>query len=168
MMALIRDRALVDDQFSYVLADEQIPDRGPVIVTLTHLQGQFDALVGRDDPVGVRLKSDEHPETIVDFLQHLDVIALEFPTFRDGRPYSYARLIRDRYGFSGELRAVGDVLLEQLHYMERVGFNAFELDSDDPEQAIRIAAGDFSVWYQPSGDDRPNAAQLRQKKERSD
>jgi uncharacterized protein (DUF934 family) len=168
MMALIRDRKLVDDQFVYVADGDQIPGEGPVIVSLTQWQDQIEALIGRGEPVGVLLKSDQHPETIADSLQHLDVIALEFPTFRDGRPYSYARLIRDRYGFSGELRAVGDVLLEQLHYMERVGFNAFDLDSDDPEQAIEIASGDFSVWYQPSGDDRPNAAQLRKKNKRSD
>jgi uncharacterized protein (DUF934 family) len=168
MMALLRDRKLVDDQFVYVADDDQIPDHGPVIVSLAHWLGQIEALIGRGESVGVRLKSDQHPEAIADSLQHLDVIALEFPTFRDGRAYSYARLIRDRYGFSGELRAVGDVLLEQLHYMERVGFNAFDLDSDDPEQAIKIASGDFSVWYQPSGDDRPNAVQLRQKNKRSD
>jgi uncharacterized protein (DUF934 family) len=60
------------------------------------------------------------------------------------------------------------VLLEQLHYMERVGFNAFDFESDDPERAFKIASDDFSVWYQPSGDDRPNAVQLRQKKDRSD
>jgi uncharacterized protein (DUF934 family) len=165
-MTLIRDRQQADDPFVYVADEAQIPPDGPVIVSLAHWQNHREALIQRGHPVGVRLKSDQHPEAIADSLQHFDVIALEFPTFRDGRPYSYARLIRDRYGFTGELRAVGDVLLEQLHYMERVGFNAFDLDSEDPEQAIRIASGDFSVWYQPSGDDRPNAAQLRQKNKR--
>jgi uncharacterized protein (DUF934 family) len=168
MMALIKDRRLVDDRFVYVADDDEVPDDGPVIVSLAHWQEHGDALISRDEPVGVRLKSDQHPEAIADSLEHLDVIALEFPTFRDGRAYSYARLIRERYGFSGELRAVGDVLLEQLHYMERVGFNAFNFDSDDPERAFKIASDDFSVWYQPSGDDRPNAAQLRQKSKHPD
>ncbi len=167
-MALIKDRKLIDDRFVYVADGEKIPENVPVIVSLTQWQDQFDALTSRGKPVGVHLKSDQHPEAIVDSLEHLDVIALEFPTFRDGRAYSYARLIRERYGFSGELRAIGDVLLEQLHYMERVGFNAFDFESDDPERAFKIASDDFSVWYQPSGDDRPNAVQLRQKKDRSD
>jgi uncharacterized protein (DUF934 family) len=167
-MALIRDRKLVDDQFTSVADDGQVPDSGPVIVSLTQWQDQRDDLIGRGEPVGVRLKSDEHPEAIAESLDRLAIVALEFPTFRDGRAYSYARLLRERYGFSGELRAVGDVLLEQLHYMERVGFNAFEFESDDPERAYEIASADFSVWYQPSGDRRPTAVELRQRSGKSD
>ena len=167
MRALIKDRKLIDDQFVYITDGDQIPENGPIIVSLTQWQDHFDALISRGDPVGVHLKSDQHPEAIADSLEHLDVIALEFPSFRDGRAYSYARLIRERYGYHGELRAFGDVLLEQLHYMERVGFNAFDFTSDDPQRDFKIASEDFSVWYQPSGDDRPNAVQLRQKINRS-
>ncbi len=84
-----------------------------------------------------------------------------FPKFRDGRAYSYARLLRERYGFEGELRAVGDVLLEQLFFMLRTGFNAFELTAEDPLGAYRTALGDLSVFYQPTGDGRATALQLR-------
>ena len=89
------------------------------------------------------------------------MVALEFPVFRDGRAYSYARLLREQYGFPGEIRAVGDVLLEQLHFMERTGFDAFEFHSDDPLRDIEIAASDFDVWYQPAADGRKTAVQLR-------
>lgn len=118
-------------------------------------------LVGRGQPIGVLLASDEHPEIIGDDVDQLDLIALDFPTFRDGRAYSGARLIRERFGFTGELRAVGDVHLEQLHYMQRVGFDTFETDSEHAEQDFALAAKDFSVWYQSSGDQRQPALKLR-------
>ncbi len=89
------------------------------------------------------------------------MIALEFPAFKDGRAYSHARLLRERFGFQGELRAVGDVLLEQLHFMQRVGFDAFEIDSADPLGDYQTAVADFSVWYQPATDSRPTAVDLR-------
>ena len=130
-------------------------------MTLAVWQDHWERLVRRQELIGVQLTSDEHPEIISDDIDHLDLIALEFPTFRDGRAYSYARLIRERYGFTGELRAVGDVLLEQLHYMERVGFNSFEINSSDPETDFEIASNDFTVWYQASGDQRRIATMLR-------
>jgi len=167
-MAFIKDRQLADDQFVNVTDDDDIPAQGPVIVSVKRWQAHRDELIDRGQALGVRLRSDEHPEVIVDDLDQLGVIALEFPTFRDGRAYSYARLLRDRYGYQGEVRAVGDVLLEQLHYMERVGFNAFEFDSDDPARDFEIAAADFSVWYQPSGDKRTTAVQLRRGIKRDD
>ena len=167
-MPLIKDKRLVQDQFVTVTDDDPIPDEGPVIVSLAHWQTDRQRLIARGEPVGVRLKSDEHPEVIAGDLENLDIIALEFPTFRDGRAYSYARLLRERYGFEGELRAVGDVLLEQLHFMDRVGFNAYEFESDDPERDFQIASEDFSVWYQPSTDKRPTAVQLRHKLKRGD
>ena len=111
--------------------------------------------------MGVKLKSDQPPELVAEDLQSLALIALEFPVFRDGRAYSYARLLREQYRFTGEIRAVGDVLLEQLHFMERTGFDAFELNSDDPLGELQIAAGDFDVWYQPAADGRKTAIQLR-------
>ena len=115
-------------------------------------------------PLGVRLHSDQSPELIADDLKHFAVVALEFPKFRDGRAYSYARLLRERYGYEGELRAVGDVLLEQVFFMLRTGFDAFDIQGDDPLGAYRTALGEFSVWYQPTGDGRPTALQLRHRK----
>ena len=167
-MTLIKDRQKTTDLFRRIGADDQIPGEGALLVSLTVWQDHWERLVTRPDPIGVLLTSHEHPEVIGDDVDQLDLIALEFPTFRDGRAYSYARLIRERYGFAGELRAVGDVLLEQLHYMERVGFNSFEIDSEDPMIDFETAAKDFSVWYQASGDDRSAAASLRQAIKRDD
>jgi len=161
-MTLIKDRRKTTDPFRRIGVDDQIPGEGALLVSLTVWQDHWERLVCRRSPIGVQLASHEHPEIIGDDVDQLDLIALEFPTFRDGRAYSYARLIRERYGFSGELRAVGDVLLEQLHYMERVGFNAFEILSDDPLTDFDIAANDFTTWYQASGDDRRPVPALRQ------
>jgi uncharacterized protein (DUF934 family) len=161
MKALIKNQQLVRDPFVSVPDGDKVPTQGPVIVSLSAWNDHSKQLAERADPVGVRLKSDEHPETIAEDLANIGLVALEFPVFRDGRAYSYARLLRERYGFDGELRAVGDVLLEQLHYMERVGFDAFEFNSDNPEKDFEIASRDFSAWYQPSGDWRSTAPQLR-------
>ena len=70
-------------------------------------------------------------------------------------------MLREKYGYAGEIRAVGDVLLEQLHFMVRVGFDALEFTSADPKRDFEIAQADFSVWYQPAADDRETAVELR-------
>jgi uncharacterized protein (DUF934 family) len=135
-------------------------------VSLAQWQSQRDALLKRGTPLGLRLHSDQSPEAIADDVQQFALIALEFPKFRDGRAYSYARLLRERYGFKGELRAVGDVLMEQVFFMVRTGFDAFDLQqSPDPVAAFQTALHDFSVWYQPTGDGRPTAMQLRHRTE---
>ena len=160
-MALIKNNAVVDDPFINAAERGDIPTSGAVIVDLAQWQAHRDDLAARSDPVGVQLQAGQSPELIADDLPSLALVALVFPAFKDGRAYSYARLLRDKFGFAGEIRAVGDVLLEQLHFMERTGFDAFELDSDDPLRDLEIASSDFDVWYQPSSDGRKTAIQLR-------
>jgi uncharacterized protein (DUF934 family) len=164
-MGLVKNNALVDDPYVDASAAESVPPTGPVIVSLAQWQAQRDALLARGTALGVRLHSDQSPELIAADLKHFALVAVEFPKFRDGRAYSYARLLRERYGYDGELRAVGDVLLEQVFFMLRTGFDAFDIQGDDPLGAYRTALGDFSVWYQPTGDGRPTALQLRHRKE---
>jgi uncharacterized protein (DUF934 family) len=163
-MALIKNGELVESSFVDVSGASEIPATGSVIVSFEQWQAQRAALLARGTPLGVRLHSDQSPELVAADLEHFALVALEFPKFRDGRAYSYARLLRERYGFKGELRAVGDVLLEQLFFMLRTGFDAFELTSADPLRDYRIALADFSVWYQPAADGRPTAMQLRHRK----
>ena len=139
--------------------------RVPVIVSLEQWQAQRDALIARGTPLGIRLRSDQSAELIADDVARFALVALEFPKFRDGRAYSYARLLRERYGFKGELRAVGDVLMEQIFFMLRTGFDAFDLQqSPDPVAAFQTAMSDFSVWYQPTADGRETAVQLRHRR----
>ena len=105
-------------------------------------------LLARGSRAGVWLESDEQAEDLEPFLAELAIIALDFPVFSDGRGYSNARILRERLGYDGELRAVGDVLRDQLFLMRRCGFDSFALRSDrDAAQAVSALA-DFRHAYQ--------------------
>lgn len=152
---------VVDDPWTLVGDDEPLPENGPVIVTLARWQQDRESLIASGRPLGVRLATDQLAGTIAGDLPHLSLIALEFPSFRDGRAYSTARQLRDRYGFRGELRAVGNVLRDQLLFMHRCGFDAFEVPGADAAAAFARALGEFSVFYQPASDQRLPATRLR-------
>ncbi|MEZ4474844.1 MAG: DUF934 domain-containing protein [bacterium] len=141
---IIVDRRLVEDAWQPVADDAPLPD-GPVIVSRQRwLSG---ALAGRTE-VGARYRPDEDPMEDAERLGELAVIALEFPAFSDGRPLSRARKLRQIAGFHGQIRAVGDVLRDQILYMWRCGFDAFEVRADkSPEDAL-AAFAEFSVDYQ--------------------
>ncbi len=97
---------------------------------------------------GVCLQPDDDFDALLPDLPRLALIAVNFPVFTDGRGYSIARLLRERHGYRGELRAIGDVLRDQLYFLHRCGFDAFALRADqDAEQALQ-AFGDYSVSYQ--------------------
>lgn len=160
-MPLLKDGRLTDDPWLTVADDAELPLGRYVIVTLDRWRGERDTLVGRNAPLGLRLKSDQRPDEVVADLHHFDVIALEFPTFRDGRAYSTARRLRERFGYTGEVRAVGNVLRDQWAFMRRCGFDAFEVDHADAERAWADSVGEIGVVYQPAADRRPAAMTLR-------
>jgi uncharacterized protein (DUF934 family) len=146
MSRLIKNLTLVADAWREA-TEGPLPE-GDVIVPLARFAVERDALLARDGRLGVRLGPDDDPAGLAGDLARLDLIALSFPKFTDGRAYSQARLLRERLGFAGELRAVGDVLRDQLLLMARCGFDAFELRADkDPDDALGAFA-DYSVAYQ--------------------
>jgi uncharacterized protein (DUF934 family) len=148
--------SLVEDPFTAVADDLEIPP-GDVIISLTRFQAEGDRLLSEGRAVGVRLESDEGAEALAYDLPRLAVVALAFPKYRDGRAYTSARLLRERYGFKGEVRAVGDVLREQAGFMVRCGFDAFEpADGSTPEDWER-ATHRFRHVYQRSADRRTPA-----------
>lgn len=153
-MPLVKRGEVIQDPWMTLSDDAAAPDTGPVIVSLQRWKREQNALISRQDPCGVRLKSDELAQEIANDVSRLALIAIEFPAFRDGRAYSTARILRERFGFKGELRAVGNVLQDQLLFMQRCGFDA--LDITDPHTAGNWtrAFSEFSVWYQPTGDGR--------------
>ncbi|EKF74911.1 hypothetical protein A11A3_06755 [Alcanivorax hongdengensis A-11-3] len=157
MAKLILDGAIVDNQWQRLDADalaNGLPD-GKVIVPLDYWQSHRQALLERTD-VGVCLEPGEEPRDLVDDLEALPLVAIHFPAFKDGRGYSYARELRTRFGFKGEVRAVGDVLRDQLFYMQRCGFNAFEVRADRNIEEALSGLKDFSVTYQGDvNDPRP-------------
>ena len=161
-MPLIRNGVIVADDWIAVADDAPLPDGRPVIVSLNRWQAERAALVGRNAPVGVRLDSHEPASTLADDVAQLGLIAIAFPTFRDGRGFSTARLLRERHGFRGELRAVGNVLRDQFLFMHRCGFDAYEVADDNEAGAFAAQIASFSVFYQRTGDGRTPATELRQ------
>lgn len=160
-MPLIKDRRIVEDSWRHLDDEESVPAEGGVIVSLARWQAERDTLAGRNAPLGVRLASNERPDAIAADLDRFDVVALEFPGYKDGRGYSSARLLRERYRYTGELRAVGDVLRDQLAFMERCGIDSFEYAGLTRAEEALAAFGDISVVYQTAADRRRSAAALR-------
>jgi uncharacterized protein (DUF934 family) len=157
MAQLIKDGALAEDTWVRVTPDSDgIPANGDIIVSLTCWQEQKSALKDHNGRVAVCLEPGQEPAELADDLAALPMIAIHFPTFADGRGYSYARELRTRYGYQGEIRAVGDVLQDQLFYLWRCGFNAFDIRADrDAAEALK-GLKDFTVTYQADArDPRP-------------
>jgi uncharacterized protein (DUF934 family) len=154
MPQLIKDRAIVDDRWTLVRAIEQfatVPVDVPVIVPLALWQEERDALLRRGN-VGVWLAPSDDPAALTDDVGRLPLIAVDFPQFTDGRGYSTARLLREKYRYAGELRAIGAILRDQLYYLHACGFNAFAVRADrDLADALR-GLGDFSDNYQTTVD----------------
>ncbi len=157
-MPLIRNGAAVEDGYVTVADDAPLPANG-TIVTLARFRAERDILLARNAPLGLRLKSSESPEELGDDVHRLSVIVLEFPLFRDGRPFSWARMLRTRMGFTGEIRATGHFLYDQLAFLTRVGFDAFEGDFT-PEQLARAHA-EITDFYQPSADGKRTIREMR-------
>ena len=144
-----------DDRFAMVADDEALP-AGDVIVSVKRFMAEGEAMLA-DRKVGVRLEPSEAVEDLAYDLPRLALVALAFPKFSDGRNLSAARLLRDRYGFKGEIRAVGEVLREQAMHMVRCGVDAYApADGSDPE-AWAAAAHRYRHVYQRAADDRTPA-----------
>ncbi|MDD0976992.1 DUF934 domain-containing protein [Pseudomonas fontis] len=156
MQRIIKNNQIVDETWHLLPKDvtlEQLSNCDDYIVPLQLWREHAHALKARDGGLGVWLDSDEEAEEIGDQVGNFQVIALNFPAFTDGRNYSNARLLRDRYQFKGELRAIGDILRDQLFYLARCGFDAFAIRADkDPEEALQ-SLQDFSVTYQAATDE---------------
>lgn len=152
-MPLLKDGNLIEDVWVHVDDDADVPATGSAIVSLECWLSQSETLRGRNAPVGVLLKSGQSPAQLLDALNDLDLLALEFPAYTDGRSYSAAKLLRQRYGFDGEIRAVGNVLQDQYAAMLRCGFDAFEVSGEIDPAAWARSATAMSNVYQHAVDD---------------
>ena len=109
-------------------------------------------VISKGTPIGIWLESDETPEQIAADLGHFSVIAVNFPKFTDGRGFSIARLLRERYAFGGEIRAIGDILFDQLFFLKRCGINAFALRADQNIEKALAGFATISESYQAAAD----------------
>lgn len=148
MALLLKDGRTVENSWNAVADEAEILPDGPVIVSLDRWRRDRAALAGRNVPLGVRLKSHQTAAEIASDLGRFDVVALEFPKFRDGRPFSTARDLRERYGFSGEIRAVGHVIPDQYLFLIRTGFSSVEVPDNANLVTWRLALEEVSVAYQ--------------------
>ena len=145
-MSIIRNRTIVEDDFRALGNEDPIAD-GDIILSLERFREQREALAGREGRIGVQVPNDVLAEDLLAELGDVDLIAIDFPIYRDGRGFSTARLLR-RGGFQGELRATGNVLRDQIAFMERCGFDAYEVAEGKSLERALEGFEDFSVTYQ--------------------
>lgn len=151
-MKVIKDKAIVKDDWQYLSeVDGELPE-GNIIVPFAYWLLHQSELSDRKGKLGVSIDGTVETEDVAKDMAQFDLIALDFPAFADGRSYSHARLLKDRYNYQGELRAVGDVLRDQLFFMQRCGIDSFELSADKNMDDALNAFKDFSVKYQTAAD----------------
>lgn len=160
-MPLVKDGRIVADGFTAVADDAELPAAGAVLVSAKRFFADPAALATRAGPVGVVWPNNRDVAELAPWVEKLALVALVFPTFKDGRAYSQARRLRERYGFRGELRATGQVLRDQFTFLVRNGFDAFDISKESDAQAFGEATARYSAFYQPAGDGRLSALQRR-------
>jgi uncharacterized protein (DUF934 family) len=159
-MPLVRNGHISADDFALVADDAELPGHGGLLVSATRFLENPDTLLARGK-VGVIWPNNRNVDDLVPYLERLALVALVFPSFRDGRAYTQARLLRERYGFEGELRATGQVLRDQFVFMLRAGFDAFDVKKQADAEAFGEAARRYTVFYQPTGDGHLSALHRR-------
>lgn len=150
-MPLWKNGEFVEDSWQIVADDAPLPDDAPVFVTLARWRAERETLSGRNAPLGLLLPPGSTWEDVADDLSRFPVIALEMPKFADGRAFSIARLLRERDGYDGEIRAVGSYIIDQVPLMRRVGIDAFH--TEDPTLIKALEAGEWPEvphYYQPA------------------
>jgi len=153
-MPLVKNARITTDLFVHVADGAELPGDGDILVSAQRLLEDPEALLKRAGKVGVIWPNNRAVDDLVPYLDRLAAVALVFPSFRDGRAYSQARLLRERHGYDGELRATGQVLRDQFVFMLRAGFDAFEVKKDADADAFAETVKRYSVFYQPTGDGR--------------
>jgi uncharacterized protein (DUF934 family) len=133
-------RNITTEQFAGVAHDELLDPRPLAAIKAVDVQA-------------VWISPDDDFESCMPQLKNMQLIAVDFPSFRDGRGYSIATLLRTRYGWTGELRAIGDVLRDQLNYMRRCGFDSFAVRADKDIHDALLSFSRYSVRYQGAVDD---------------
>ncbi len=152
MAQLLKDGQVTDNTWTLVAEDAAELPAGDILVPLNLWQQQGSELAQHGGTVGVWLVGNEEIETVAELLIKAPVVAIQFPKFVDGRGFSMARLLRERYGYQGEIRAIGEIIRDQLYLLQRCGFNAFEFGAEVDLAEARKSLADFSDAYQVAVD----------------
>ena len=150
----------VERAFVTVADTDPLPE-GPVIVSLARFQKERDQLLARAEKLGLRLDTSQSPELIGEDVHKIALIVLHVPYHRDGRAYSWARLLRTRLHYKAEIRVTGHVLRDHIAFYARVGVDSFELPRPIAEDDLEAARAEISHVYQPSVDGRETIWDLR-------
>ena len=153
-MPLVKGGKIVSDEYVHLADDAALPETGAVLVSAARFLADPELVLQRREKVGVIWPNNREVEDLLPYVERLALVALVFPSFRDGRAYSQARLLRERYFFRGELRATGQVLRDQFVFMLRAGFDAFDVKKQADAEAYTQTVKRYSVFYQPTGDGR--------------
>jgi uncharacterized protein (DUF934 family) len=167
-MPLVKQGRILTDSFVNVPDGGELPGDGAVLISAARFLEDPEALSRRAGKLGVIWPNNRDLDDLVPYLDRIAVVALVFPSFRDGRAYSQARLLRERHGYDGELRAIGQVLRDQFVFMLRAGFDAFEVKKQGDAEAFAATVKRYSVFYQPTGDGRVTALNRRMQSRHSE
>lgn len=160
-MPLLKDGKEITDIWVFVDDEAELSPGGCFTVSLGRFLSEHDMLLARNEDVGVRLGPADDPDLLKPFLDKLNLVEVEFPKYTDGRGYSIANLLRRRLGYEGEMRAVGQVLRDQLGFMVRAGFDQIAFEADGAEAKYAEAVREFSDVYQANADGRATIFERR-------
>ena len=167
-MPLLKSGKIVDDIWAHVEDGHELSPGGCFTVSLGRFLSEHDQLLHRNRSIGVRLQPSDDPGLLAPHLEHLHLIELSFPKYTDGRALSQSQLLRRRHGYKGEIRAIGQVLRDQIRLMVRAGFDAMIIDEADAEIVYEISAHEFSEFYQAASDTSDTIFLKRQKKRQAE
>jgi uncharacterized protein (DUF934 family) len=160
-MRLVKNGEIDEYPYRRVPDDAPLPDEGAVLVSANRLLSDPDAITQHHGAAGVLWPNDRTVSELAPHIDRLALIGLRFPSFRDGRAYSQARILRERHGFRGELRATGQILRDQFLFLLRSGFDAFEVTKESDVAAFADSVRRYSVFYQNGADGSPPAFRRR-------
>lgn len=160
-MPLIKHGAVIADPYVSVGDDAPLPEGVPILIPAARFFVSPAEILNRDAPVGVIWPNSKNVAELAPWLDRLALVALVFPSFKDGRAYSQARLLRERHGYRAELRATGQVLRDQFVFLVRAGFDALDVAKAADAEAFAQALARYTVFYQPAGEGRVPAAGVR-------
>lgn len=167
-MPLVKSGVIAADRFARVADDAPTPGDGAVLLSADRFLAEAADLAQRLDEIGVIWPNHRDIEDIEPHLPRLACVALAFPNFRDGRAYSQARILRERFGYRGELRATGQILRDQFVFLRRAGFDSLEVRKEADAVAYRSVMQRYSVFYQPAGDGGTTVFRQRLHRHRDD
>ena len=148
-MKIIKDKQIIEDSWTHVADSDEITN-GDITVSLSRWKKEKTELGDHQGNIGIRISPADTVEDIATDLNNVKLVAVEFPAFTDGRAFSHARILRSRYGYEGEIRAIGNYMPDQVFYLTRVGVNAFQLENPEQLKLALSTMEDFTVKYQAS------------------